>query len=220
MTALNAKNLTLSEVLRLLKFQKLPNGSFTPLLSLEPLTEFEQQELIQTCEDFDSYLTDGKVSEGQVKLVSVGPLLRLAGFYRSPIKMFLEEGIADIAVEDEGATITGRLDLLAIDKNTLTTTDVPFWILVIETKNSAIDVLAGLPQLLAYAYKSLENQTSVWGLVTNGARYQFACIQSANPPTFQLMPLLNLMDCEPAIQILQVLKALCKLQNTALDNRA
>ncbi len=218
MTALNAKNLTLSEVLRLLKFQKLPNGSFTPLLSLEPLTEFEQQELIQTCEDFDSYLTEGKVSEGQVKLVSVGPLLRLAGFYRSPIKMFLEEGIADIAVEDEGATITGRLDLLAIDKNTLTTTDVPFWILVIETKNSAIDVLAGLPQLLAYAYKSLEHQTSVWGLVTNGARYQFAYIQSGTPPTFQLMPLLNLMDCEPAIQILQVLKAICKLQNTRLGN--
>ena len=218
MTALNAKNLTLSEVLRLLKFQKLPNGSFTPLLSLEPLTEFEQQELIQTCEDFDSYLTDGKVSEGQVKLVSVGPLLRLAGFYRSPIKMFLEEGIADIAVEDEGVTITGRLDLLAIDKNTLTTTDVPFWILVIETKNSAIDVLAGLPQLLAYAYKSLEHQTSVWGLVTNGARYQFAYIQSGTPPTFQLMPLLNLMDCEPAIQILQVLKAICKLQNTRLGN--
>ena len=218
MTALNAKNLTLSEVLRLLKFQKLPNGSFTPLLSLEPLTEFEKQELIQTCEDFDSYLTDGKVSEGQVKLVSVGPLLRLAGFYRSPIKMFLEEGIADIAVEDEGATITGRLDLLAIDKNTLTTTDVPFWILVIETKNSAIDVLAGLPQLLAYAYKSLEHQTSVWGLVTNGGRYQFAYIQSGTPPTFQLMPLLNLMDCEPAIQILQVLKAICKLQNTRLGN--
>lgn len=218
MTALNAKNLTLSEVLRLLKFQKLPNGSFTPLLSLEPLTEFEQQELIQTCEDFDSYLTDGKVSEGQVKLVSVGPLLRLAGFYRSPIKMFLEEGIADIAVEDEGATITGRLDLLAINKNTLTTTDVPFWILVIETKNSAIDVLAGLPQLLAYAYKSLEHQTSVWGLVTNGARYQFAYIQSGTPPTFQLMPLLNLMDCEPAIQILQVLKAICKLQNTRPGN--
>jgi len=218
MTAFNAKNLTINEVIRLLKLQKLPNASFTPLLSLEPLTEYEQQELIQTCEDFDSYLTDGKVSEGQVKLVSVGPLLRLAGFYRSPIKMLLEEGIADIAIEDEDTTITGRFDLLAIDKNTLTTTGVPFWILVIETKNSSIDVLAGLPQLLTYAYKSLEYQTSVWGLVTNGARYQFAYIQSGNPPTFQLMPLLNLMDCEPSIQILQVLKALCKLQNTPLAN--
>ena len=67
MTAFNAKNLTINEVIRLLKLQKLPNGSFTPLLSLEPLTEYEQQELIQTCEDFDSYLTDGKVSEGPVK---------------------------------------------------------------------------------------------------------------------------------------------------------
>ncbi len=217
MTAFNAKNLTLNEAIRLVKMHKLPNGSFTPLLSLEPLTEFEQQELIQTCEDFDSYLTDGKVSEGQVKLVSVGPLLRLAGFYRSPIKMLLEEGIADINIEDEDTTITGRFDLLAIDKHT-TTTDVPFWILVIETKNSLIDVLAGLPQLLAYAYKSLEYQTSVWGLVTNGARYQFTYIQPGNPPTFQLMPLLNLMDCEPSIQILQVLKALCKLQNTPLGN--
>jgi hypothetical protein len=217
MTTFQAKSLSLSEVIRLLKFQKLPNGSFTELLSLEPVTEFERQELLQTCEDFDSYLTDGKVSEGQVKLVSVGPLLRLAGFYRSPIKMLLEEGIADITIKDEDTTITGRFDLLAIDKNTLTTTDVPFWILVIETKNSLIDVLAGLPQLLAYAYKNLEYQTSVWGLVTNGARYQFAYIQPGNPPTFQLMPLLNLMDCEPSIQILQVLKAICKLQNTALD---
>ncbi|MEG4803111.1 restriction endonuclease subunit R [Microcoleus sp. ARI1-B5] len=218
MIALAAKNLTLNEVIRLLKLQKLPNGSFTPLLSLEPLTEFEQQELRQTCEDFDNYLTDGKVSEGQVKLVSVGPLLRLAGFYRAPIKMLLEEGIADITIADEDTTITGRFDLLGIDKNTITTTGIPFWILVIETKNSLIDVLAGLPQLLAYAYKSLDRQTSVWGLVTNGARYQFAYIQSGDSPTFQLMPLLNLMDCEPSILILQVLKALCKLQNTPLGN--
>ena len=123
MTAFNAKNLNLNEVIRLLKLQKLPNGSFTPLLSLEPLTEFEQQELIQTCEDFDSYLTDGRVSEGQVKLVSVGPLLRLAGFYPSPIKMLLEEGIADITIDDEDTTIMGRFDLLAIDKHTITTTE-------------------------------------------------------------------------------------------------
>jgi hypothetical protein len=150
--------------------------------------------------------------------VSIGPLLPLAGFYRSPIKMLLEEGIAHITIEDEDTTITGRFDLLAIDdKNTLTATGIPFCILVIEAKNSLIDVLAGLPQLLVYAYKSLENQTSVWGLVTNGARYQFACIRPGNPPTFQLMPLLNLMDGEPSLQILQVLKALCKLQNTSLD---
>lgn len=209
MTTLNAKNLTLNEVVHPLKFQKLPNGSFASLLSLQPLSEFEQQELVQIREDFDSYLTDGKVSEGQVKLLSVGPLLRLAGFYRSPIKMLLEEAIADITIEDENTTIAGRLDIVAIKKDTLKN-NVSFWILVIEAKNSLIDVIAGLPQLLTYTYKSLETQTSIWGLVTNGARYQFVYIESGNPPTYQLMPLLNLMEAEPASQILQALKAICQ----------
>lgn len=210
MTTLTAKNLTLREVVQLLKFDKLPNGSLTSLLSLEPLTEFEQQELVQIRDDFDSYLSEGKVSEGQVKLLSVAPLLRLAGFYRSPVKLALEEGIADIAVEDEGTTITGRLDILAVNKATLIN-NVPFVVLVIETKNSAIDVVVGLPQLLTYAYKILDNQTSVWGLVTNGSRYQFVYIQPGERPTYQLMPLLNLMDLETASQILQTLKAICQL---------
>ena len=231
MTTLNAKNLTLREVVQLLKFEKLPNGSLTSLLSLQPLTEFEQQELVQIRDDFDSYLLAqrNRVSmqnhrfetrdirrnpvsriEGQIKLLSVAPLLRLAGFYRSPVKLILEEGIADIAIEDEGTTITGRLDILAVNKATLIN-NMPFVALVIETKNSLIDVVAGLPQLLTYAYKILENQTSVWGLVTNGARYQFVYIQPGERPNYQLMPLLNLMDLEPAIQILQTLKAICQL---------
>jgi len=103
------------------------------------------------------------------------------------------------------------MDILAVNKAQQTAANIYFWILVIETKNSLADVLAGLPQLLIYTFKSLEHQTSVWGLVTNGARYQFVYLQPGNPPTYQLMPLLNLMESEPSIQILQVFKAICKL---------
>ncbi|HEY9728814.1 MAG TPA: hypothetical protein V6D50_20380 [Chroococcales cyanobacterium] len=106
MTTLNASNLTLDDVHRLFGFQGQYNGSFTPLLSLEPITEVEQQEL-----------------------------------------------------------------------------------------------------MLAYAYKSLEYQDSVWGLATNGLNYQFAYMQSGNPPIYQLMPLLNLFEFESSIRLLQVLKA-------------
>ncbi len=211
MTTLNARNLFLSDVHRILGFQKQYNGSFTPLLSLETLTEFEQRDLVQIRNDFDNYLTAGKVSEGQVKLLVVAPLLRLAGFYRSPIQITVEEDVADIDIEDEDTKITGRMDILAVNKAQQTAANIYFWILVIETKNSLADVLAGLPQLLIYTFKSLEHQTSVWGLVTNGARYQFVYLQPGNPPTYQLMPLLNLMESEPSIQILQVFKAICKL---------
>ena len=105
------------------------------------------------------------------------------------------------------------MDILAVNKATPTITGIPFWILVIETKNSLAEVFAGLPQLLTYAYKSLEHQTSVWGLTTNGLRYQFVYLQSGTPPTYQLLPELNLIEPERTIQLLQVLKAICNLQN-------
>ena len=214
MATLNAKNLTLSQVHHLFNFDKLPNGLFTPLLSLEPLTEFEQQEVAQIRSDFDSYLTEG-IWEGLVKALTTFPLLRLAGFYRSPLKISLEQNIAEVIIEDEDTTITGRLDIMAVNKTQPITTDTSFWVVVIESKNSSAAPSAGLPQLLTYAYKSLERQKSVWGLATNGELYQFAYIRQGNIPSYQLMPILSLMDAEPSMQLLQVLKAVCKLQNAA-----
>jgi hypothetical protein len=211
MALLQAKNLSIGDVHRLFGFQRHYNSEFSKLLSLEPITEFEQQELLQIRSDFDNYLIESKVLEGLVKALTVFPLMRLAGFYRPPIKIALEENIADLVIEDEDTRITGRLDILAINKVQQKKDNFYFWVLVIEAKNSDIDALAGLPQLLTYAYDRLEHQTSVWGLTTNGRIYQFVYIQQGNPPTYQLMPILNLMESERAIQLLQVLKAICKL---------
>lgn len=207
MTTLNAESLNLGDVHRLLGLQMQLNGSFTPLLAIEPLTEFEQQELLQIQNDFANYLTAAKVSEGLVKALTTFPLMRLAGFYRFPIEIQLEEGIEKITIEDEDVVITGRFDILAINQTVLEDSK-PFWLLVIESKNSSIDLSAGLPQLLTYAFKSLAYQESVWGLVTNGLRYQFVYLRQT---TYQLMPDLNLLDTERAIQLLQVMKAICKL---------
>ena len=214
MTTLIAKKLTLKQVHELLHFEEHFDGSFTPWLFLEPLTEFEQQELVQIRNDFRSYLIEGKVLEGQIKLLVIAPLLRLAGFYRSPIKISLEQDIDDIVIEDEDTEIKGRFDILTVNKEQPTATDVAFWILVIEAKNSSINSIEGLPQLLTYAYQSLEHQKLVWGLTTNGMQYQFVLIRQGNLPIYQQMPLLNLMDSESAIQLLKVLKAICKLQNS------
>ena len=215
MTAnLDAKSLTLRDVHRLLKIEEQLNGSITSLLALEPLTEIEQQEIIQIRNLFRDYYAEGKISEGQVKFLFIARLMWLAGFYQPSIKITLEEAIADISIENDDTIIKGRMDILAINK-TQTTTDTLFWILVIETKNSSINALEGLPQLLAYAYKSLEYQESVWGLTTNGMDYRFAYLQQGISPTYQLLPALNLIDSEPSIQLLQVLKAICKLENIA-----
>ncbi|MBD0339664.1 MAG: restriction endonuclease subunit R [Microcoleus sp. Co-bin12] len=211
-TTINAKNITLGEVSQFLKFQEqLNNDTYTNFLSLEPLTEIEQLELAQIRNDFREYLSVERVSEGLVQALTTFPLMRLAGFYRRPIKMSLEQDIANITIEDEETTITGRFDILAINKEKQIAADIPFWILVIESKNSLIAPRAGLPQFLTYASKSLEYQESVWGLATSGEFYQFVNIRRGNPPTYQLMPFLTLMEPEPSILLLQVLKAICKL---------
>ena len=70
-TTINAKNLTLAEVHRLFGFQKQYTNSFTPLLSLEDITEHEQQELIQIRDDFDDYISTDRVSEGSIGIRAV-----------------------------------------------------------------------------------------------------------------------------------------------------
>ncbi|MBN3939405.1 MAG: restriction endonuclease subunit R [Nostoc sp.] len=211
MAILNARNLSLEEVQRLFGFQEQYNDSFSNYLSLKPLIEAEQQELLQIRNDFRRYLTAGKVSEGQVKFLAIAPLLRLASFYRYPIEIVLEENIADIEVEDEDIKIKGRFDILAISKAKHTKPQTYFWVLLIESKNSQVDISTGLPQLLTYAYKNLENQKSVWGLTTNGRSYQFVYIEQGNPPIYYLLPELNLMERERSSQLLQILKAICQL---------
>jgi len=117
------------------------------------------------------YYSAGKIAEWLVKFLTPAPLMRLAGFYDAPIRLSVENSIA-IAIEDEDFRITGRLDILAVNTE-LTTTTPPLWIVVIETKNSTVDAFEGLPQLLTYAFRSLEQQALVWGLTTNGRSYQF-----------------------------------------------
>ncbi|MEB3178337.1 MAG: restriction endonuclease subunit R [Nostocaceae cyanobacterium] len=210
-----ANNLSLNDVYRLLKLQKLSTGSFTHFFTLEPLTELEQQDLSRISNDYERYMAAGKISEGLVKFLTLAPLLRLAGFYDIPIRLTLEDVIG-IVIEDEDTNIRGRMDILAI--NHAEARNAPtFWVLVIETKNSTADVTIGLPQLLTYTFKSLEQQPSVWGLATNGLRYQFVHLKRGNPPTYQLMPLISLNESEDAIQLLQVLKAICRLQSVATD---
>ena len=94
--------------------------------------------------------------------------MQLASFYRFPIKIQLEEDIADILIEDEDTKITGWMDILAVNKAKRTTHNTYFSVLVIESKNSSVAESERLAQLLTCAYESLENQASVWRLSTNG----------------------------------------------------
>ena len=213
---LEASQLSLNDVRHLLKLEEQEGDAFTDFFSLEPLSELEQQEILKIRTDFRRYLSAGKVSEELVKFLVLSPLMRLAGFFDFPILLTMEDSIP-IEVEDGDILIKGRLDILAVNQPDAEIAAAQFWILVVEAKNSAIDPWAGLPQLLTYAYKSLQQQLSVWGLTTNGRNYQFVYLTRGNPCTYQILPELNLIDKERSLLLAQVLKAICKLQNLQLQ---
>lgn len=212
---LDRSQLSILDVHRLLKLKRQRNDSFASQLSLEPLTELERQDLEDICNYIDSYYAMGKLSEGEVKFLILSPLLWLSGFYDPSLIISLEQGIAEIAIEDKNTIIKGRMDILAAQRIEEPGT-VSLWLLVIEAKNSSAAVINGLPQLLTYAYKSLEHQRSVWGITTNGKDYLFVKLQQGNPPIYQVLPELNLARPEHAIELLQILKAICKLHQELL----
>ena len=207
MISLRASDLTLDEVHKLLRLEEREGESFESLLTLEPITETERHDLELIRINFKRYLSAGRALEGVVRFLAIAPLLQLSGFYSPPITLKVEENIAPINLEGEETKITGRFDLVAT-KNL--ENDIEFWLLVIETKEGFAAPRIGLPQVLTYAYTSLERQPSVLGLATNGESYRFVHLQAGNPPTYSLLPELNLTDSDRAIQLLQVLKAVVK----------
>jgi hypothetical protein len=217
MVTLKARQLKIDEVHTLLGYEPKLDGKFKDYLQLPKLLEQDYSDLAEIRANFFRYLNRAKISEGQARELSVSPLLRLAGYHQPPIYLEVEEEIDRIYIEDQDTYIVGRLDIVAVRQDTST---CPLWILVVESKNTEASEIVGVAQMLAYAYSSLEQQNSLWGLVTNGLNYRFfyldravqASGQSVQHTTYQYMPSLNLIDVESAVTLLQVLKAIREWQ--------
>jgi hypothetical protein len=207
MVTLKARELKLQDVHSLLGYEPLLDGKFEDYLQLPDLDPDDRSALEDIRATFFRYLNRAKISEGQARELSVSPLLRLAGYHQPPIYLEIEEEIDRIDIEDQDTHIVGRLDIVAVRQETTSRT-IPLWILVVESKNTEASETVGVAQMLSYAYRSLDRQNNVWGLVTNGLNYRFFYIQKPDRLTYQYMPSLNLLDLDSAPKLLQILKAI------------
>jgi Type I restriction enzyme R protein N terminus (HSDR_N) len=208
-TTLKARKLTLDDAHQLLGFSPDFDGSFEQHLILEDIDAADRTTLNQIRDRLLQYITLGQVSEGQARELSVAPLLQLAGYHNAPIYLRIEENIDRIYIESDDLHITGRFDIVAVNRDRVNNVLTPLWILVIESKNIEASEYVGIPQLLTYAHHSLTHQSAVWGLVTNGSTYQFFHLsKSAETLTYQYMPSLTIRERDRALQLLQVLRAI------------
>jgi hypothetical protein len=97
--------------------------------------------------------------EGTVMLLLTSPLLALAGFYDPPFKVRAEESV-QIVLDDSEEILQGRIDVLVLENQ--------LWIVILESKKTALSVWSALPQTLAYLMSNPQPERPSFGMMING----------------------------------------------------
>jgi hypothetical protein len=165
MTAVQMNRLMLADVIEKLHLVRTKDPVFFPEWreGLTEITDQEQAVLNQIASDWD-YLSEQVMDEGSVKLVIIGRLLALAGFYQPPFRLVTEKAV-EISGEDEGVTFRGVVDILALHDQV--------WVLLVEAKHNRFSLEPALPQALAYMSGAPYPDYPTFGLVTNGQNFLF-----------------------------------------------
>jgi hypothetical protein len=103
--------------------------------------------------------SEGHLLEGTVTLLLASPLLTLAGFYAPPFRLRAEESV-QLTLDDGEEVLQGRIDVLVLLNQ--------LWVVVLESKKTALSVWAVLPQTLAYLMANPQPEQPSFGMVTNG----------------------------------------------------
>lgn len=176
---------------------------------LPKITEAEKQRLDRVKASYSNLLEDPPLLENTVKMVVLSPLLDLAGFYLPPFRIRSEQSI-EISLEDEGILIKGQIDVLAICNQ--------FWVVVIESKQSAFSLEAGRSQLLTYMLASPHPEQPVYGLVLNGSSFRFFKLLKGETSKYTVSKIFDLFN--PGNDLYTVLSVLKRLAQLAVASRS
>ncbi len=176
------------------------------------LTEFPE------LNDFDKYFLDRAkkayfnlieyppLLEDTVKMAVLAPLLNLAGFYLYPFHTKSEYSVKVSTVDGE-IVVEGKIDVLVLKEQ--------FWIMVIESKQAAFSIEAGLAQILAYMLANKNQEKPCFGMITTGGSFVFIKLLKGEFPQYALSRVFELNN--PGNDLYRVLSVLKQLEQTALN---
>jgi hypothetical protein len=142
----------------------------------------------------------GQLLEGTVSLLLTSPLLAIAGFYDPPFQIRAEASV-ELVIADGAEVLQGRLDVLVLRDR--------LWIVVIESRKTALSVWTALPQSLAYLAANPDLDRPSFGFVTNGDEMFFIKLQQQPQRYYDISrlfsPLTSVGELAIATQILRKL---------------
>jgi hypothetical protein len=119
----------------------------------------------------------GQLLEGTVTLLLASPLLAIAGFYDPPFRVRAEESV-QLTLDDGEEVLQGWIDVLVLLNQ--------LWVVVLESKKTALSVWTALPQTLAYLMANPQPEQPSFGMVTNGDEILFVKLVQAEPSLYDL----------------------------------
>lgn len=127
--------------------------------NLPDLTDTEKTGLNELRRRYLYQRAESHLLEGTVMLLLASPLLAIAGFYDPPFKIRAEESV-QITLDDGEEVLQGRIDVLVLHNQV--------WVVVLESKKTALSVWSALPQTLAYLMANPQSERPSFGMMTNG----------------------------------------------------
>lgn len=191
---------TLSEAERRFKLSRTEDEVFFSewQTRLPNLSNTEQTGLDELRRRYLYQRSEGQLLEGTVTLLLASPLLTLAGFYDPPFRVRAEESV-QLTLNDEEEVLQGRIDVLVLLNQ--------LWVVVLESKKTALSVWAALPQTLAYLMANPQPEQPSFGMVTNGDDILFVKLVQGVQRTYALSrifaPFTSSQELSTALQILK-----------------
>jgi len=201
---LQAENITLRQLIDFYGLQFVDDCSFFAEWqeALPELSESEMQLLDQVKAGYLNLRNDPPLLENTVNAAILSPLLFIGKFYLPPFHIKLEKSI-ELSTEDQNVVIKGRLDFLLLNRQ--------LWVTVIESKQVAYSVEAGLDQILAYMLAA-PHQNTVFGMITSGGSFMFLKLVKGAVPQYATSNIFDLRNTGNELyDVLSILKRLSQL---------
>ncbi|MCP2731128.1 type I restriction endonuclease [Limnofasciculus baicalensis] len=196
---------TLAEAERRFNLHRTENEEFFSdwRTGLPNLSEAERMGLNQLRERYLYQRAESHLLEGTVMLLLASPLLAIAGFYDPPFKVRAEESV-QIILDDSEEVLQGRIDVLVLDNQ--------LWIVVLESKKTALSVWSGLPQTLAYLMANPQPERPSFGMMTNGDDILFVKLTQIDNRQYDVSRVFSPFTSNHELySILQVLKRISRV---------
>ena len=211
--SLQAETITLQDLIALYGLQLVENEQFFGEWqeNLIELTNLEKQLLDQVKAGYINLRNYPPLLENTVNTVVLSPLLFIGKFYLPPFHIKLEKSV-EFKTEDEGTIIRGRIDFLLLNKQ--------FWVTVIESKQVAYSVEAGLDQILAYMLAFPQDQSQVFGMITSSGSFMFIKLVRGNPPQYATSDIFDIRNRGNELYtVLGILKRISQLTGIGTEIR-